>query len=128
MVQVSAAIIKNSVGEILICRRGPGGECAYLWEFPGGKREKGETAAECLVRECWEELGVAIEVEELYQAIDFAYVSGVIHFNFFTARITQGEPQAKVHTSLAWVAPTDLKQYAFCPADEDLIAKLSAAN
>ena len=128
MVQVSAAIIKNSIGEILICRRGPGGECAFLWEFPGGKQEQGETAAECLVRECREELEVAIEVEELYQTTEFAYASGVMHFNFFTARITQGEPQTRVHTSLAWVTPAALKKYTFCPADQDLIAKLSAAN
>ena len=57
MILVSAAIIRNTAGEILICQRGAGGSCAFLWEFPGGKQEAGETAADCLVRECREELG-----------------------------------------------------------------------
>lgn len=43
MLQVSAAIIRNAKGQILVCRRGPGGNCAYLWEFPGGKQEPSES-------------------------------------------------------------------------------------
>ena len=62
MTRVSAAIIKNSDNEILICRRGPGGSCEFLWEFPGGKIEPGESPEECLVRECLEELEIEIEV------------------------------------------------------------------
>lgn len=34
-IEVSAAIFSNERDEILICRRGPGGNCAFLWEFPG---------------------------------------------------------------------------------------------
>lgn len=49
---VSAGIIRNEKGEILICQRGAGGSCAHLWEFPGGKEEDGETPESCLVREC----------------------------------------------------------------------------
>ena len=60
MILVSAAIIRNTAGEILICQRGAGGSCAFLWEFPGGKQEAGEKAADCLVRECREELGIEI--------------------------------------------------------------------
>ncbi|MCE5184207.1 MAG: NUDIX domain-containing protein, partial [Synergistaceae bacterium] len=43
MLRVSAAIINNSDNEILICQRGPGGSCEFLWEFPGGKIEPGES-------------------------------------------------------------------------------------
>ena len=38
MIQVSAAIIKDETDKILICQRGEGGICEYLWEFPGGKQ------------------------------------------------------------------------------------------
>ena len=61
-VRVAAAIIRNADGRILICRRGQGGSCAFLWEFPGGKQEQGENMEECLVRECREELGIEIAV------------------------------------------------------------------
>lgn len=40
MILVSAAIIRNTAGEILICQRGAGGSCAFLWEFPGGKQDR----------------------------------------------------------------------------------------
>lgn len=40
---VAAAIINNQQGQILICQRGAGGSCEYLWEFPGGKLEPDET-------------------------------------------------------------------------------------
>ncbi len=66
MTRVSAAIIKNSDNEILICQRGPGGSCEFLWEFPGGKIP-GESPEECLVRECREELEIDIEVLDLFE-------------------------------------------------------------
>ena len=56
MIEVSAGVIYNEEGRILVCRRGEGRANAHLWEFPGGKREEGESAADCLVRELMEEL------------------------------------------------------------------------
>ena len=50
MIEVSAGIIRDERGYILIARRGEGRKNAHLWEFPGGKREPGEDAAVCLIR------------------------------------------------------------------------------
>ena len=44
---------------MLVAQRS-GGPYDGLWEFPGGKVEPGETDLTALVRECAEELGVAI--------------------------------------------------------------------
>ena len=46
MIEVSAGVVYDREGRILICQRGEGRNNAHLWEFPGGKREKGESAAE----------------------------------------------------------------------------------
>ena len=73
MILVSAAIIRNTAGEILICQRGAGGSCAFLWEFPGGKQEAGEKAADCLVRECREELGIEIDIVALLEQTSYTY-------------------------------------------------------
>ena len=51
MLHVTAAILRNEAGELLICRRGPGGSCGGLWEFPGGKVEPGESEEACVARE-----------------------------------------------------------------------------
>lgn len=125
MILVSAAIIRNTTGEILICRRGAGGSCAFLWEFPGGKQEVGETAAECLVRECREELGVEIEVAGLAEQAGYTYPENEVTVTFFEARINSGVPQKRVHQEILWVQPSALPQYDFCPADTEIISRLA---
>ena len=121
--QVAAAIIRQG-GKILICRRSQGGSCAYLWEFPGGKCEKGETMRECLVRECMEELGVTVRVGRLYEKACHTYPEATVELSFFLAEITEGTPQRNVHTDLKWVTQLDLSKYEFCPADSALIGRL----
>ena len=66
MIEVSAGIVRRQDGKILICRRGEGRKNAHLWEFPGGKREAGESAAACLIRELREELSLDVsDVQEM---------------------------------------------------------------
>ncbi len=124
MIQVSAAIIKDETDKILICQRGEGGICEYLWEFPGGKLEIGETPQDCLVRECMEELDIDVEVEELFAETTYAYPDKEIAFSFFYARIVKGEPAACVHKSIKWVLKEELSAYQFCPADVAITDKL----
>ena len=110
MILVSAAIIRNTAGEILICQRGAGGSCAFLWEFPGGKQEAGETAADCLVRECREELGIEIDIVALIEQTSYTYPDNKIGLSFFAAQITGGVPQKSVHQEILWVRPAELLQ------------------
>ncbi len=123
-IEVAAAIFRRN-GRIFLCRRGEGGNCAHLWEFPGGKLEAGETPEDCLIRECREELQVEIKIDGLYEQFDYDYPDRSIRFYFFDARILQGEPQLKVHTQAAWLWPKELALYEACPADVELIKRLS---
>lgn len=122
MLKVMAAII-NCKGKVLICRRGAGGNCAFLWEFPGGKLEPGESKEECLIRECEEELGIRITIGNIFAETTYQYPNQLIAFTFFNAEIAEGELNPKVHQQVRWVAPNELPQYDFCPADIE-IAKL----
>lgn len=128
MLQVSAAIIRDTGGQILICRRGPGGNCAYLWEFPGGKQEEGETPEDCLIRECREELGIEIVSDGLYERLSYSYPDRTICFHFFNAHIRKGEPEIRVHSELKWVHPGDLVPESFCPADIAMVRRLKNQN
>ena len=128
MTRVSAAIITNSDNEILICRRGPGGSCEFLWEFPGGKIEQGESPEECLVRECLEELEIEIEVLDLFEETKYSYPEREIEFMFFSASLKKGVPTLNVHNSIKWVSPDMLKEYEFCPADVFVVERLAKEN
>lgn len=118
-----AAIIKQK-GKILICQRGAGGNCAFLWEFPGGKLEPDESKEECLIRECEEELGIQIATESTFAETTYQYPDRKISFTFFIAQITAGELTPRVHQQVRWVAPGELSEYDFCPADTEVVKKL----
>ncbi len=124
MLHVAAAILYRE-GNVLICRRGPGGSCGGLWEFPGGKLEPGETPTACAVRECREELGVEIDLGPLYESTTYRYPDKEIAFSFFTGTIRRGDPCMRVHTALCWCPPQELADYTFCPADRDLVQDLA---
>ena len=124
MIQVAAAIITDPQGRILVCRRGPGGNCANLWEFPGGKLEAGESPECCAVRECLEELDVQIIVDGLFDQLTYSYPDRTIQFYFYRAHIESGSPVCSVHTELKWVYPAMLEPETFCPADIAMVRRL----
>lgn len=125
MIHVAAVILTDEAGKILICKRGAGGSCAFLWEFPGGKVEEGETPEEAAVRECKEELDLDVILGPAYAVLDYSYPDKDIHFTFFNGRVTGGELKMNVHEEACWVAPAELKDYNFCPADTGLVERLA---
>lgn len=124
MKRIAAAILRRN-DKILICRRGSGGSCGYLWEFPGGKIEPGETGEDCAVRECREELGVEIQLQGLREETAYEYPDGPYGFAFYDGVIISGEPEKKVHLEIRWVSPEELTDFSFCPADRPMAERLS---
>jgi tRNA nucleotidyltransferase (CCA-adding enzyme) len=125
MIRVAAAIIRRE-GHILICRRKEGGSCSRLWEFPGGKIEPGESPADCAVRECMEELGISLQTGEEYARVRHQYPDREVEITFLWGEIRSGEPELRVHEEMAWVLPSALAEYPFCPADAGIIARLAS--
>lgn len=123
MIQVAAAIIRKD-GKILVCKRGAGGSCAHLWEFPGGKLEPGETLEQCVVRECREELEINISVNDISGKTSYQYPEREVALTFFDAELLSGKIKKKVHEEIRWVLPTELNQFLFCPADNEIIQKV----
>ena len=125
--RVSAALIWKD-GRFLACRRPPHKARGGLWEFVGGKLEAGETGEEALVRECREELDVEIEVKSEFMSTVHHYPDLTVWLTLYNAAIKEGEPKLIEHTELAWVAPYELENYEFCPADEQILAELGKGN
>lgn len=115
-IEVAAGVVKNAEGRILICRRK--GELEGLWEFPGGKREKGETFQRCLERELMEELDLPVEAGETLGSVVRTENDRTIWLVFVSAKLKSGAALSlHVHGKAAWIRPEDWKQYPFCPAD-----------
>ena len=126
MVDVVAALVhmKENPRRFLICQRPAHKSRGLLWEFVGGKVEPGETRQEALVRECREELGVTVSVGNVYMELTHDYPDLTIHLTLFHAEITDGVPQLLEHIAICWIAPEEIDGYDFCPADEEILARL----
>lgn len=123
MTEVVAALIWRK-GKFLICKRPEGKARAHLWEFVGGKVEADETPEEALMRECREELGVKVRVGEKFMDVTHAYPDLTVHLTLYHAEITAGELQLFEHEDARWIAASERGEYAFCPADEDILREI----
>ncbi len=127
VVEVSAGLVFRS-GRLLITQRHADSHLGGLWEFPGGKREAGETFEQCLLRELREELGVKVHVGELFEEIAHAYPEKAVHLKFFLCQLPAGEPQPLGCAAVRWIAKADLASHAFPAADARLLERLVKAD
>jgi mutator protein MutT len=95
-----------------------------FWEFPGGKREPGESFEDCLRRELREELALEVQPGELLESITHYYPEKTVHLRFFRCLCLEGEPQPIGCSAVAWASPGELGFYSFPEADARLLALL----
>ena len=120
MVEVVAALIWKD-DTFLICQRPLNKARALLWEFVGGKVEKGETKEQALIRECMEELAVTITVGDVFMEVVHTYPDITVHLTLFHATIAEGVPKKIEHNAIQWIRPTEIPKFTFCPADEEIL-------
>lgn len=122
-IDVSAGLVFRD-GKLLITQRHANAHLGGLWEFPGGKREPGETFEECLVRELREELGIEVIVGELIETVEHEYPEKRVLLKFFRCTWQANEPQALGCPAFAWVTREQLAAYEFPAADAHLLERL----
>jgi A/G-specific adenine glycosylase len=123
---VTAGIIWNDEGKVLIAQRPLDGLLGGLWEFPGGKQEAGESLEECLKRELREELAIEVEVGELFTKVKHGFTHFKITLHAFTCQYVSGEPQLIGVRAFAWVTPDQFDSYSFGKADRQVIEALES--
>jgi A/G-specific adenine glycosylase len=120
---VTAAVLRRD-GKILLAKRPAKGLLGGMWEFPGGKIEKGETLEACLAREIREELGAGIRVGEAFGIYQHAYTHFRITLHAFLCELTDGEPKPIEAAELAWVSPAELADYPMGKVDRQIARRL----
>ena len=123
MVEVVAALIWDN-DRFMICQRPANKVRGLLLEFVGGKVEAGETKEQALIRECREELAVTLSVDKIFMDVIHEYPDLTVHLSLFNATILEGVLQKLEHNDIKWITPSEIPNYNFCPADEELLARL----
>ena len=121
--EVVAALIWDK-DKFMICQRPAHKARGLLWEFVGGKVELGETKEQALVRECKEELNVLLSVGDVFMDVVHEYPDITVNLTLFNATIADGEPQKLEHNDIQWITPREISNYDFCPADEEILARI----
>lgn len=125
--EVVAALIWDN-DKFMICQRPAHKGRGLLWEFVGGKVEQGETKEQALIRECKEELNILLSVGDVFMEVIHDYPDLTVHLTLFNATIAEGEPQKLEHNDIKWITPSDIQNYEFCPADEEILVKIQEVH
>lgn len=129
MLTVVAALIESE-GKLLVCQRRRGDRFELQWEFPGGKREPGETLEAALARELQEELGVTAQIGPEVHRLRHKYreTAELFEIVFFAATVAPGEIRNLEFERIEWRKPESLLELDFLAADRDLVAKLATGK
>ena len=119
-VVITSALI--TAGErLLVAQRPPLKKFGLLWQFPGGKVERGEGLEESLVREIREELCLDIRVGSLFQSISRSEPGFEVDLYAYWCEIRGGTLCLLEHVALRWATVSELRSMEFAKADRLLI-------
>jgi len=123
-IDVAIAVVKRG-RKILICQRKISGSLPGFWEFPGGKRETGESLEACLSRELMEEVAITIRIIEKLSPIQHDYGQTRVKLNPFLCEHIAGEPIAIECQRVEWVEASELANFEFPPANDTLLKEIA---
>ena len=117
--EVIAVVMKDD--SYLLGRRPSKGLLGGLWEFPGGKLERGESHEKLLVREAKKELGIAIRVGELIATVQHSYSHVELTLHVYRCQYVSGTLKPKTYTELRWVPRGEIYSYALPKANHKFL-------
>jgi A/G-specific adenine glycosylase len=115
--EVTAGVLGRGDRRVLVTQRRRDDFLGGLWEFPGGKREDGESLEACLARELHEELGVRVEVGDQLVRFNHAYTHFRITLYAYRCRLLEGELRCLECADLRWIVPGELDALPMSVAD-----------
>ncbi len=96
-----------------------------MWEFPGGKVEQGESVAQALKREIYEELGLAVKAHTPLIRIIHHYPDRTVLLDVHRVTVFTGHAEGREGQSLKWLPLGQLIDCPLLPADRPIITALN---
>ncbi len=121
---VTAGLVLDEEGRVLVAQRPAEGALSLKWEFPGGKLRAGESPEQCLRRELLEELGIDVAVEEVFHIVHHEYAGRAVLLMAYRCRWRSGEIRLREHADFRWVPPKRLQELDLAGADVPIARKL----
>lgn len=115
-IEVVGAIIFND-DKVLCAQRNENMSLPLMWEFPGGKIEKGESEIEALKREISEEMLCDLEVGDKVNSTSYEYDFGIVNLHTYKCKLKEKMPTLTEHKSIQWLDVKDLETLEWAPAD-----------
>jgi 8-oxo-dGTP diphosphatase len=117
MIDVTCAIIRNEDNEVLIVQRGEKTDHPFKWEFPGGKKNAGESDEDCIIREIAEELSIYVVIYRHLDPVEHDYGHKQIRLIPFICDTLDEQPFLSEHMAFKWILSEDLLNVDFSEAD-----------
>jgi 8-oxo-dGTP diphosphatase len=126
-IEVAAAVIHDAAGRFLLAQRPPDKAFEGYWEFPGGKVEPGESAADAMCRELHEELGIHVDSDAVCPWLmrDFEYPHASVRLRFFRIYQWRGELHGREGQRFAWQTSGTLDVAPILPANGPILRALA---
>jgi 8-oxo-dGTP diphosphatase len=124
LVEVAAAIIIRQ-GKIFCAKRSSKKALPLKWEFPGGKIEKGETHEVALKREILEELSCDVRIISHFMSVEYEYPLYMVKLHTYICQPRECTLQLNEHIEARFLAPSQLLELDWAPADYPIIEALS---
>lgn len=123
-VRIGVAVVEHQ-GRFLVGIRRKGQVLEGRAEFPGGKCQAQETAANCAERECLEETGLTVTADRLLDRRQHEYPHGLVALEFWLCRVTGPADPAR---GFRWADRRELTRLPFPEANQHVIEQLAAES
>ena len=114
--RIAVAVIYREE-RILITRRPSDGLLGGLWEFPGGKIERGEDPASACLREIKEEVNLHVAIDSHLTQVKHAYTHFKVIIEVYRCRYLSGKVKLRGPEDYRWVTLDELPRFPFPKAN-----------